>query len=129
VRPTLTLYEKRGIITPKSHRTLLKSHHQIQPIRKPYYRSFKLLSAKMWNFVFFPRRKITNACLFICLFVLFFPQGWSYRSSSPRILWEGSFKRKLKVLVPFLSDQKIWRATWPPPTLIFSRSHPIKISR
>jgi hypothetical protein len=27
--------------------------------------------------------------------------------SGPRISWEGSFERKLKLLVPFLSDQKM----------------------
>ena len=69
-----------------------KSHHQIQRIREPYCRSFKLLSRKMWNFVFFARRQITDACLFVCLFVFcFFPQGWSYRPSGPRILREDSF--------------------------------------
>ena len=25
----------------------------------------------MWNFVFFARRQITDACLFVCLFVFF----------------------------------------------------------
>ena len=52
-----------------------KSHHQIKRIRKPYCRSFKLLSTKMWNFVFFARRQITDACLFVCLFffVVSFP--------------------------------------------------------
>ena len=33
--------------------------------------SFKLLSTKMWNFIFFARRHITDACLFVC----FFPPG------------------------------------------------------
>ena len=28
----------------------------------------------MWNFVFFARRQITNAC-FLCLFVVFFFRG------------------------------------------------------
>ena len=37
---------------------------------------FKLLSAKTWNFVFFVRRKITDACLFVfCLFVVVFFSG------------------------------------------------------
>ncbi|XP_065575980.1 uncharacterized protein LOC136037275 [Artemia franciscana] len=35
------------------------SQHRIQRIREPYLRSFKLLSTKMWNFVFFARRSIT----------------------------------------------------------------------
>ena len=34
------------------------------------------------------------------------------------MLQEGSFQRKWKVLVSFLSDQKNWRAPRPPPTLI-----------
>ena len=80
-----------------------KWHHQIQRIREPYCRGFKLLSTKMWNFVFFGRRQITGACLF----VFSFSQGSSHRPSCPRILQEGSFLRKWKVLVPFLSDQKI----------------------
>ena len=42
-------------------------------------------------------------------FFLVFPTGWSYRSSGPRILQKGSFERKLKVLVLFLSGQKIGR--------------------
>ena len=31
----------------------------------------------MWNLVFFVRRQITDACLFVCLFVfvVFFPRG------------------------------------------------------
>ena len=36
---------------------------------------------------------------------------------------EGSFQRKWKVLVPFLSDRKNWRAPRPPSTLlIFPKS-------
>ena len=31
----------------------------------------------------------------------FFFQGWSFRPSGHRILWEDSFERKLKVLVPY----------------------------
>ena len=45
---------------------------------------------KMWNFVFFVRRQITDACLFV-FFCCFFFQGWSYRPSGPRMLREGSF--------------------------------------
>ncbi|KAK2726350.1 hypothetical protein QYM36_000703, partial [Artemia franciscana] len=41
----------KGETLPKSHRM---SHHRIQRIREPYRRSFKLISTKMWNFVFFP---------------------------------------------------------------------------
>ena len=43
----------------------------MQRTREPYSRGFKLLSAKMWNFVYFARRKITDACLF----AVFFPRG------------------------------------------------------
>ena len=53
--------------------------------------------------------------LFVCCF---FPQGWSYRPSGPRMLREGSFWREYKVLVLFLSDQKNLRVPRPPPTLI-----------
>ena len=47
-----------------------------------------------------------------------------YRPNGPRILGESSFERKLKVLVSFLKDQKNWKATRPPPTLIFSPKSP-----
>jgi hypothetical protein len=50
------------------------------------------------------------------MFIFF--QARFYRPSGPGKSLEGSFKQKLKVLVPFLSDQK-WRATRPPSTLIF----------
>jgi len=50
-----------------------KSHHQIQRIREPYCGSFKLLSTKMWNFTFFARRQITDACLFVFLLFIFSP--------------------------------------------------------
>ena len=39
-------------------------------IREPYCRSFKLLSTKMWDFVFYARRQIMGECLFV-----FFPRG------------------------------------------------------
>jgi len=48
-----------------------------QRIWKLYCRGFKLLSAKMRNFVFFARRKFMDACLF-------FFQGWSYQTSERR---------------------------------------------
>ena len=38
----------------------------------------------MWNFVFFARRQITGACLFIYFFFSF-PQGSSYQPSGPRM--------------------------------------------
>ena len=37
------------------------------------------------------------------------------------------FERKLKVLVPFLSDQKDWRATGPHSRPLLPQSYPIKI--
>ena len=37
---------------------------------------------------------------------------------------EGSFERKLKVVVFLLSDQKNWLVTRPPPMLIFSPKPP-----
>ena len=52
--------------------------YQIQRIRGPYCRRFKLLSTKMWNFAFFARRQITDACLFVFFlffFVVVFPRG------------------------------------------------------
>jgi len=49
-----------------------KSRHRIRRIKEPYFRGFKLISAKMWNFVIFARRKITDACLFVCLLLFFF---------------------------------------------------------
>ena len=63
--------------------------------KKNVIRSFKLLSTKMWNFVFFARRQITGACLFVLffffLFFFSFPQGSTYRPSGPRMSQEGSF--------------------------------------
>ena len=64
------------------------------------------------NVVFFARRKITNACLFFCLFSC----GQSYRISGPRRLIEGLFDRKSWVLVPFPRHQKYWRPGIPSPT-------------
>jgi len=57
----------------------------------------------MWNFVFFARRKNDTG---VYLFVFFF-HGGSYQHSGPRIPEECSFERTLKVIVPFLSDQKM----------------------
>ena len=66
-------FRKLGETPFKSHRILRKAHHQIQRMREVYSRSFKLLFTKMWNFVFFATRQITGACLFVCLFFVFFP--------------------------------------------------------
>jgi len=59
-----------------------KLRHRIWCIRELYSKNFKLLSTKMWNFVFFARRKIRGA---------FFFKGSSYRPNGPRMSQEGSF--------------------------------------
>ena len=101
-----------------------KSLHQIQRIRESYRISFKLPSAKMCNFAsFFPKRRITDAGLFLFL------QGWSHRTNSPRISWKSSFEQKLKVLAPFLRERKDWRTNSPLPPTLFSQSRPIKTFR
>ena len=56
-------------------------------------------------------------CLVVCLFF----QGWSCLPRDSIISREGSFERKLKVTVPFLSDQKNWSATRPPTTPLISQ--------
>ena len=54
----------------KSYSSLLKLQRSfiqrihIQRIREPHSTSFKLLSKKMWNFVYFATRQITDACFF-----------------------------------------------------------------
>jgi len=40
--------------------------------QKTYSKAFKLLSAKIWNFEIFARRKITDTYLII---IIFFPRG------------------------------------------------------
>ena len=64
-------------------------------------------------------QKTNHGCVFIFFIFFNYSQGWSYRPSGPRIFQEDSFERKWKVIVPFLSNQKNWRAPRPPPTLIF----------
>ena len=81
------ILENRGKNLLKVIESYRKSHHQIQSIKKPCWGSFKLLST--------------------IYFFSFFFHGWSYRISGPRMSREGSFWRKLKVLVPSLSDRKI----------------------
>ena len=68
-----------------------KLNHQTQRIGKLCSKVVKVLSAKMWNFVFLARRKITDTCL------LFFFQGWSYRPYSPRILERAHSQMSKKV--------------------------------
>ena len=117
--------ENRGKHPLKVIQSQRKSYDQIQCIRDPYCRSFKCLSTTIWNFAFLARRQITDACLFV--FFCFFFQVWLYRLSGLRMSREGSFWRKLKVLVPFSSDRKNWRAPRPHPTLIFPKNSEIAI--
>ena len=58
-------------MTRKSPRIITPLHHPIQGIREPYCRSFKLLSTKMWNFIFLARKE-DHGCVFI---YFFFPRG------------------------------------------------------
>ena len=82
------------------------------------------------EFCIFCQKKITDACLFVFFFSSSsFSQGWSYRPSGPRILREGSFERKQKVLVPFLSDKKVGGHLGPLPPSFFYQSSRIKIMR
>ena len=53
---------------------------------------------------------------------LFYSQGWSYRPSGRRISQEGSFERKIKVIVPFLRDQEIGGQQDPSCTHFFPKS-------
>ena len=77
----------------------------------------------MWNFI---KKKLPEERSRMWFYLIYFPQGRFYRLSGPRILLEGSFKRKLKVLVPFLGDQKDWRAIGPLPRSFSPQKHPIK---
>ena len=72
-----------------------------------------------WLLALHASSQVPYELLALIFVYLFFIQGGSYRPSGPRILREGSFERKLKVLVPFLNDQKNWRAPRPPLTFIF----------
>jgi len=117
------IFEKRWKHPTKGIKSEQKSHHQIQRIRKPICRRFKLLSAKKWNFVFLCQKK-DHGWVFICFFFsCFFFQGRLYHPSGPRASSEGSIERKLKFLALNLSDQKDWRATPP----LFSQNRLIKI--
>jgi len=53
-------FEKRGETPRKNHKILMK----ITPPDSTS-RGFELLRGKMWNFVFFVRRNIPDACLFV----------------------------------------------------------------
>ena len=74
-RKNCLVFEKKGETPPKSPRILM-----IQCIKEPYCRGFKLLSAKMWNsvfffcqkkdFAFFFCQKKDHGCMFTCFFFL-----------------------------------------------------------
>ena len=76
--------EKHSLKIIESKQT---SHHQIQLIRKPNYKSFQLESPKMWNFVFFLPE--ARSQMRVCLFVFF--QGVIVSTIGPKMLREGSF--------------------------------------
>ena len=65
-------------------------------------------------------QKKHHGFVFICCCCFF--QGWSYRTNGTRILQEGSFKRKLKNLVSFISDQKIGGQLAPVPRPFFLKA-------
>jgi len=81
-------------------------------------------STKMENFAFLCQKK-NHGCVYLRFFSFFSRGDTSDRKRSE----EESFDRESEVLVPFLSDQKYWRAASPPHTLNFFPSHPIKILR
>ena len=67
---------------------------------------------KTWKLVFV---KICVFC-YCCFCLFFFSPRWSCQTNGPRILGEGLFERKLKLLKPLHSDQKYCMANNPPPT-------------
>jgi hypothetical protein len=114
-------YEKKRKHTLEVTESKWKLNHRIQCVRELICRGFKLTSVKTRNFAFFAQRKITDAC--------FFSQGWSYRTNCARTPGEGPLKRKIKVIVPFLSSQKDGRAPRSPLTPLFPQNRPIKTLR
>ena len=72
-----------------------KSYRQIQRIREPHCRSFKLLSTKMWHFVFFVRRQLTHACLFVFFPGVIVSTQWSYNVARELILMKIKSSRAL----------------------------------
>ena len=64
------------------------------------------------------RRKITDMCLFLSFFP---PRGDLIKMVVLGKSEESLFGRTLKVLEPFLSDQKDWRAASPPSAPFFSK--------
>ena len=118
------ILENRGKHPLKVIKSQQKSHQHIQLIREPYSRSFKLLSTKIWNFYFLPQDRsrmrvyLFVFCFFVfCLFV-FFPGvivsiQWSKNVLSELILTE------IKTSSAIFKWPKNWRASRPPPTLMF----------
>ena len=76
----------------------------------------------MWNFVFFARSQITDACLFICFFVCFFKDD----RIDPVVLEcrEKAHSNEIKSSSAISKLAKIWRAPRPPPTHTFSSKSP-----
>ena len=70
----------------------------------------------MWNFVFFGRRQITDACLFVLFF--FFPRGDRIDPMVLESYVRAHSNGNENVLVPFFSYRKNGRASRPPPKLI-----------
>ena len=73
----------------------------------------------MKNLCLLPEERLRMCVYFILLF--FFPRGDRIKKSGPKILGDGSFERKLKVLVPFLSDQKNGGQLGPLPRSFFPK--------
>ena len=49
---------------------LIKMTNHTKRTKEPYWRSFKILSAKMWDFAIFTRRQNTDVCLFVVFFCI-----------------------------------------------------------
>ena len=94
--PDFLKKKRRGKHPLKVIQSQLKLHHQIQRIRGPCCRRFKLLFLKMGNLTFFARRKITDAWLFACFVVAVFFQGLPYRPSRSRASGEGTILKEIE---------------------------------
>ena len=96
------IFKKRGNILEKSQNT--KENHTI--IFSVSENSIaEVLSSDMQKcgILYFWQKK-DHICVFICFVFIF--QGWSYRPCGPQISEEGSFERKLKLVVNFFRDQE-----------------------
>ena len=97
---------KKGEKHPENvKRSQLKSRRQIQHISEPYCTSFTLLFTKNMEFRIFYQKKGTRCMFVYFLFLIFFFQGWLYRTVGLRRSGEGSFERKSKVLMYFLINR------------------------